>query len=85
MVNMDGTSPSGFTASSYKGMDNKDWMPAAVEDKGDGKVNSLGDMFAEARDAGNFFLVRLAVRCFFINPMVCFLPWRWTEKEDKEE
>lgn len=81
MIHMDGSSPSGFTNSTYKGMDNTDWKPV-VAPPADTEVNSFGDMIAAARDKGNFFLIRLFTRCFFINPFICFFPWNWVDKDE---
>ena len=86
-INMDGSSPSGFTSSSYIGMDAWDCSMGTTTDNNDGdtdtntdseerdvkeiEVKSLFDVFDNAETVGEFFSF-----CWY-NPQVMFIWFSW--------
>ena len=72
---MDGQLPTGFTDSSYRGMN----PPAVVDPVGEDEVTevaALSDLFALAFADGSFNLFAFIGACFQY-PAVCFNPINW--------
>ena len=73
---MDGQLPSGFTDSSYRGMNPS---PSEEEDPGEEEsieVAALDDLFAIAFADGSFNLFAFLGACFQY-PAICFNPVNW--------
>jgi len=82
VLNYDSTLPTAFTGEEpYLGMDA--WFP--TEDMLDDGFNSLGDVFRVAFE-GNIFMAwfKLGFICLFAAPGICFLPWKWFNREDSD-
>ena len=75
-INMDGSTPSGFTYSTYKGMSDLSWKPAVPKDQND-IVDSMTEVFDAIRAEGGSFWFKLFWQCLTKYSDVCFNPTMW--------
>lgn len=71
-MHYDGSEPSGFTSSTYRGMDG--WT-APVEEPVDDEICSLADIIDAAREG--FFPWLIVKVCFMDAPRICLNPTKW--------
>ena len=73
---MDGQLPTGFTDSSFRGMNPPPVVDPVEEEEEVTEVAALGDLFAIAFEGGSFNLFAFLGACFQY-PAVCFNPINW--------
>ena len=76
ILHMDGQLPTGFTDSSFRGMNPPPVVDPVEEEEEVTEVAALGDLFAIAFEGGSFNLFAFLGACFQY-PAVCFNPINW--------